>query len=119
MAEIQSSVDFEAFTRLDLRVATVKEAEFHPDADRLLRLQLDDGTESGRQVCAGVRKWYDPADLVGSQVVIVANLEPRTIRGEISEGMVLAATSANEDGEAGDVCILRIDRPVPPGSRVS
>ncbi|MDG2200266.1 MAG: hypothetical protein P8K80_03690 [Phycisphaerales bacterium] len=120
MPEMQPSIDFETFTRMDLRVATITKAEHHPDADRLLKLQLDDGTETGRQVCAGIRKWYDdPSSLEGSQVVIVANLEPRVIRGERSEGMVLAGTAADAEGNVEDLSVLRIDHPLPPGSRVS
>jgi methionine--tRNA ligase beta chain len=120
MQEMQPPIDFVTFTRMDLRVATITKAEHHPDADRLLRLQLDDGTEAGRQVCAGIRKWYDdPSSLEGSQVVIVANLEPRVIRGERSEGMVLAGTAADVDGNVEDLSVLRMDHPLPPGSRVS
>ena len=65
--------------------------------DRLLKIRLDDGTEEGRQVCAGIKAWYDPEQLVGRQVVIVANLEPRKIRGELSEGMILASGAADDD----------------------
>ena len=114
-----ASVAFEQFTNLDLRVATIRSAEPHPNADRLLKIQLDDGTPEGRQVCAGIKAWYDPADLVGTQVVIVANLEPRTIRGEVSEGMILAASAVGEDGASGEVRVLRVDGEVPPGSKVS
>ena len=120
MPDIQPPIDFETFTRIDLRVATIRKAEHHPDADRLLRLQLDDGTPDGRQVCAGIRKWVeDPSTLEGSQVVIVANLEPRVIRGERSEGMVLAATSADGEGAVADLAVLRVDHPMPAGARVS
>ena len=120
MPDLQPAIDFETFTRLDLRVATIRKAEHHPDADRLLRLQLDDGTEEGRQVCAGIRKWIeDPASLEGSQVVIVANLEPRVIRGERSEGMVLAATAADGEGNTTDLAVVRVDHPMPAGARVS
>src|SRR5438876_11565510 len=84
-------IPFDDFIKLDLRVATVKSAEPHPNADRLLRVQLDDGTPQGRQVCAGIKQWYDPQSLIGKQVIIVANLEPRKIRGETSQGMILAA----------------------------
>jgi methionine--tRNA ligase beta chain len=118
-------INYELFSQLDLRVATVKSAEFHSKADRLLRVQLDDGTPNGRQVCAGIRQWYDPAKLVGRQVVIVANLEPRMIRGEISQGMILAASDFKEGAESAanaeerDVVILTLDRPVKPGSPVS
>ncbi len=113
------SVSFEQFTNLDLRVATVKAAEPHPNADRLLKIQLDDGTPDGRQVCAGIKAWYEPETLVGTQVIIVANLEPRTIRGEVSQGMIMAASATSDEGEKETVCVLRPDQPVPPGSKVS
>lgn len=113
------SVSFEQFTNLDLRIATITSAEPHPNADRLLKIQLDDGTEGGRQVCAGIKAWYDPADLVGTQVIIVANLEPRTIRGEISQGMIMAASCTGEDGTKGEVRVLRVDQPMPTGAKVS
>jgi len=117
-------IAFDDFIKLDLRVATVTACEPHPNADRLLKVQLDDGTPDGRQVCAGIKQWYDPDALVGKQVVIVANLEPRKIRGEISDGMILAASdvkATNDEGEVTerDVVVLGVDRTVPPGSAVS
>jgi methionyl-tRNA synthetase len=117
-------IAFDDFIKLDLRVATIKACEPHPNADRLLKIQLDDGTEHGRQVCAGIRQWYEPDALVGKQVVIVANLEPRKIRGEVSNGMILAASdihATDEDGEATerDVVVLTVEKPVRPGSGVS
>ncbi|MBI68875.1 MAG: methionine--tRNA ligase subunit beta [Phycisphaerae bacterium] len=118
MSDFLPQIAYEDFAKLDLRVVTVKKAELHPDADRLLKLQIDDGTEGGRQICAGVKAWYAPEDLEGSQVVIVANLEPRKIRGEISEGMVVAATRKNGE-EAEDVAVLRCDREMPNGAKVS
>jgi methionyl-tRNA synthetase len=119
-------IAYEDFAKLDLRIATITACEPHPNADRLLKIRVDDGTPSGRQVCAGIRAWYDPASLVGRQVVIVANLEPRTIRGEMSEGMILAASNlaggAGDPARGGterDVVILTPQREVPPGSPVS
>ena len=118
-------IPFDDFIKLDLRVATVKSAEFHPSADRLLKVQLDDGTPTGRQVCAGIRQWYDPQSIVGKQVIIVANLEPRKIRGEISQGMILAASDLQESGGGADdpngrdVILLTVDKPVKAGSVVS
>jgi len=122
--EPKPTITFEDFIKLDLRVATIKAAEVHPNADKLLKIQLDDGTPAGRQVCAGIRQWYDPASLIGKQVVIVANLEPRKIRGEISQGMILAASDAPKDGAADGasdrtVVVLSIERPLPAGSVVS
>ncbi len=116
----KAQIPYDDFIKLDLRVATVKSAEVHPNADRLLKVQLDDGTPEGRQVCAGIRQWYEPASLVGKQVIIVANLEPRKIRGEISQGMILAASDKKGEGEdERDVIVLTLDRPAPPGSPVS
>ena len=117
-------IPFDDFIKLDLRIATITACEPHPNADRLLKMQLDDGSEGGRQVCAGIRPWYDPEQLVGKQVAIVANLEPRKIRGELSQGMILAASDVKAVDEAGqaaerDVVILTVDRPVQPGSGVS
>jgi methionyl-tRNA synthetase len=118
-------IPFDDFIKLDLCVATVKHAEAHPNADRLLKVQLDDGTPEGRQVCAGIRQWYDPASIIGRQVIIVANLEARKIRGEISQGMILAASdlkpgsTGSDDPTGRDVILLTVDKPVKPGSTVS
>jgi methionyl-tRNA synthetase len=117
-AATKPTIDYTAFSKLDLRVATVVSAEHHPNADKLLKIRLDDGTEGGRQVCAGIRAWYEPQDLVGRQVVIVANLEPRNLRGEPSEGMILCA-SRGDPREPEDVVLLILDRAVPPGSAVT
>ncbi|MEI6023574.1 MAG: hypothetical protein WCP80_03150 [Phycisphaerales bacterium] len=129
MSEPLPAIAYDLFSKIDLRVATVLAAEAHPNADKLLKLKLDDGTPEGRQVCAGVRAWYDPATLVGKQVVIVANLEPRMLRGEVSAGMILAASDLkaeaviDADGKPGpesrDVVFLSVDKPVKPGSKVS
>ncbi len=117
-ADVKPEITFDDFSKIDLRVATVTAAETHPDADRLLKLQLDDGSGTPRQVCAGIKAWYDPQTLVGRQVVIVANLAPRKLRGEISQGMVLAACSPTGDGGE-DVVLVALDRPAPPGATVS
>ncbi len=115
--EEKPQTTFDDFARLELRVATVLEAEAHPKADRLLKLQIDLGGEK-RQICAGIRTHYaDPQALVGRQIVVVANLVPRTIRGEVSNGMLLAA-SVMDGEQVSDVVLLAPDKPVPPGSRV-
>ncbi len=125
VAAFKPQIVFDDFAKLDLRVATVKHAEAHPNADRLLKVQLDDGTPEGRQVCAGIRQWYDPATLIGRQVIIVANLEPRKIRGEISQGMILAASDLKDGGggadtpDGRDVIVLSLDKSAKPGSTVS
>lgn len=83
-------IEYDDFLKLDLRVATVKEAAKHPNADKLLVLQVELGEET-RQIVSGIAKYYEPKDLVGKQVVVVTNLKPRKLRGEISHGMILAA----------------------------
>lgn len=110
-------IQYEDFAKLDLRVATIIAAEPHPNADRLLKLQVDIGHEK-RQICAGIKAYYDPATLAGKQIIIVANLAPRSIRGEVSNGMLLAA-SAKDGDEVRDVVVLQPTKEVPPGSGVS
>jgi len=115
----KAEIQFDDFAKLDLRVATILHAEPHPNADRLLKLRIDLGTEQ-RQICAGIRAYYDPATLAGRQIIVLANLAPRKIRGEESNGMLLAASATDPaDAEAvTDVVLLSLDRPVPAGSRV-
>jgi methionyl-tRNA synthetase len=105
-------VTIEDFTKLDLRVATIVGAAPHPNADRLLVLQVDLGSER-RQLVAGIRAHYAPEDLVGKQIVVIANLEPATLRGERSEGMLLAASDAE-----GHLAFIAPQRPVAAGARV-
>ena len=105
------TITIDQFRGLELRVGTVKQAEPHPNADRLLVLHVDIGTEE-RQVVAGIRAHYDPAALVGRQVIVVANLELAKLRGVESQGMVLAAA----DGER--VVLLRPDDAVTAGAVV-
>ncbi len=110
------TITYDDFAKLDLRVATITAAEPHPNADRLLKLQVDVGGQS-RQICAGIKQFYEAAELVGRQIIIVANLAPRTIRGEASNGMLLAA-SHEEDGSERDVVLLTPAKPIPAGSSV-
>ena len=105
-------ITIDQFKETELRVGTVLAAEPHPNADRLVVLQIDLGEEKPRQLVAGIRAHYDPAALVGRQVVVVANLAPATLRGVESQGMVLAAA----DGDK--VLLVRPDEPVAPGSVV-
>lgn len=87
-------ITIEQFKEVQLKVARVLEAKLHPDADRLLLLRVDTG-EAQKEIVAGIALHYKPEELVGKQVVIVDNLQPATIRGVVSNGMVLAA----QDGQ--------------------
>ena len=93
---VKETIDYDTFSKTDLRVATVLSAEAVEGSDKLLKVMLDIGEAKPRQVFAGIRKAYDPASLVGRQVVMVANLAPRKMRFGVSEGMILAA--GNPDG---------------------
>ena len=109
---IADTIDYDAFARVDLRVAHIVAAEQVEGADKLLRLTLDLGAEQ-RQVFAGIRSAYRPEDLVGRMTVMVANLAPRKMRFGVSEGMVLAA------GPGGpDLFLLTPDAGAKPGMRV-
>lgn len=123
-ASTKPIVPFEDFAKVDLRVARVTHAENHPSADKLLKLQLDDGSGTPRQICAGIRGHYAPEQLVGRLIIVVANLEPRKIRGEESRGMLLAASDMPQDAAASAgaerrVILLRPDADIAPGSIVS
>ena len=110
-------VTFDDFARLDLRVAKVLEAENHPGADKLLVLKLDDGSGTPRQICAGIRGFYEAPELVGKSIVVVANLAPRSLRGVESQGMLLAASDSS--GGERRVVVLSPSSDVAPGAVVS
>lgn len=90
-APFKPEITIDDFGKLDLRVAEITSAKAHPNADKLLILQLKVG-DTNRQVVSGIAKYFDPEQLVGKKVVIVANLKPVKLRGELSEGMILAAS---------------------------
>jgi methionyl-tRNA synthetase len=108
------TIKYDDFAKLDLRIATVVDCKPHANADKLLVLQIDLGGEK-RQICAGLRQYYTPEQLIGKQIIIVANLEPRTMRGEISQGMLLAAT----DVATTKVIVVTPSEPAAAGSKVS
>ncbi|MYL35937.1 methionine--tRNA ligase [Pontibacillus yanchengensis] len=110
--EQSDEIAIDDFMKVDLRVAEVVEADKHPKADKLLRLQLDLGSEK-RQVVSGIAKYYTPEDLVGKKVVCVTNLKPVKLRGELSQGMVLAG-----EDEEGNLALASIDQSLPNGSKV-
>ncbi|HMB95221.1 MAG TPA: methionine--tRNA ligase subunit beta [Tepidisphaeraceae bacterium] len=114
MDTTQTTINYDDFAKLDLRVATVLECSAHPNADKLLILQIDLGGEK-RQICAGLRAHYQPEQLVGKQIVVVANLAPRQMRGEISQGMLLAAT----DPQTTKVIVITPAENTATGSKVS
>ena len=106
-------ISIDDFLRIDLRVAKILTAELIAGADKLLKLRVDVGELGEREIFAGIRAAYDPAALVGRLIVVVANLEPRTMRFGVSEGMMLAAGPGGKD-----IFALSPDSGAAPGMRV-
>ena len=106
-------IRIDVFDKVELKVAQITAADHVEGADKLLKFHMDDGTEEGRQILSGIAKWYpDPSVLVGKKVLIVANLKPRKMRGELSQGMLL---SAEKDG---NVQIVTVPDNLVPGMGV-
>jgi methionyl-tRNA synthetase len=107
------------FSQAELRVGKVAAAEKVEGSEKLLKLQLDLGGPDPehpemRQILSGIAKWYAPEDLIGRNLVIIANLEPRTMMGFESQGMVLAA-----HGDNGEAVVLMPEKDVPPGAKIT
>ena len=105
-------ITFDEFKKLDLRVAKILSVEPVEKTDKLLRIQIDIGSEQ-RQIVAGIAQYYNPEELIGNLIVVVANLEPAVIRGVESNGMLLAASETDK------ISVLTPDREIVPGSSVN
>lgn len=106
-------IRFEAFDKVDLRVGRILECHKHPDADKLLIFKIDLGSGDIRQIVSSIAEFYQPEQLTGRSVVVVANLKPSKFRGEISQGMILT-------GEWGgcQLKVLEADG-IPAGTRIN
>lgn len=102
-------ISFEDFSKVEIKVGTIVAAAPHPNADKLMVLQVSLGTET-RQIVAGIRLHYTPEQLITRQIAIITNLEPIELRGVTSNGMVLAAKDST-----GLLALLTPDKPVEPG----
>ncbi len=111
---IAPEVTFDKFEPLDIRVGTVTACEKMPKSDKLLKFSIDDGL-GGRTILSGIAKWHKPEDLVGKQVCFIANLAPRKMMGQISEGMILSALDENSD----TLSLISPMGKIAPGSKIS
>ncbi|MFC2948815.1 methionine--tRNA ligase [Virgibacillus sediminis] len=111
-AEQKDQIAFDDFMKIDMRVAEVIKADKVKKADKLLKLQLDLGTEK-RQVVSGIAKYYEPEEMVGKKVICVTNLKPVKLRGEMSEGMILCG-----EDESGKLVLASVEQSLPNGSVV-
>jgi methionine--tRNA ligase beta chain len=109
-----NTISIDEFLKMDLRIGLIKKAEKVEKSEKLVRLSIDDGTETGRVILAGIGPYYTVEELTGKKITFIANLEPRKMMGEMSCGMVLAAHA--EDGGA---VVLLPEKDVPPGSKIS
>jgi len=106
------NIQFDDFTKLDIRVGKVLECQKVPKADKLLQFKIDDGL-GGRTIISGIAEYYNPTDLIGKNVCFIANLEPRKLKGIESQGMILSAENAD-----GSLAIIQPMKDVLPGSEV-
>jgi methionyl-tRNA synthetase len=107
------NIVFEDFQKMELKVAEIKTCEDIEGADKLYKLTIDAGEE--RTIVAGIKLHYTKEELIGKKIVIVANLEPRKLRGIVSHGMLLAASTEDKSSLA----LLTLDKIIPNGSKVS
>ena len=105
-------VSFDEFKKIELKIAKILKAEDIPGKDKLVKLEIDIGEENPRTLIAGLKPVYSAKELVGKTIVVVANLEPATIAGIESNGMLLAA-----DSESGAI-LLSVDRDTEPGTSI-
>ncbi len=105
----RAMISFDDFKKLDIRIGKIIAAERVQDTEKLLKIEIEVGTEK-RQLVAGIAQSYEPDTLIGKEIPVLLNLEPRTIRGVESHGMILAAVM---DGKA---VLMHPDKEVPPGS---
>ena len=110
--ELEPEIAIDDFTKVELRVAKIVACEKVPKAKKLLKIQLDDGM-GGRQIVSGIAQYYEPEDLIGKKIIVVANLKPAKLCGVESSGMLLAGNR-----EDGSVCVTFIDDSVPVGTRL-
>lgn len=103
-------ISYEDFSKVELRTAKIESAERVPGSEKLIKLSVDAGSEK-RQIVAGIGKAYEPEKLIGKTIIIVANLAPRSLMGEESNGMLLAAS-------ADQPVLLTVSEEVPPGSSI-
>ncbi len=113
----KETIPFKEWQKLDLRIAKITEVKPHPNADKLYLFTVDLGKEK-KQLVAGLKEYYKPEELKNKLCVVFTNLEPATIRGIKSEGMILAAVKRNKQGKEEKVILLIPEKDIELGSRI-
>ncbi len=116
-------ISYDDFAKLDIRIGTVLAAELVPETDKLIKCTIDFGELGQRTIVSGIAEWKRPEELVGKQLPYIVNLAPRTLRGVVSEGMLLAASpvrgdASNEASDESHVVLLIPESVVPSGTKL-
>lgn len=112
----EEEVDFDTFSKSDLRVVKIKDCVAVPKSKKLLQFTLDDGTENERTILSGIHAYYEPEDLIGKTAVAILNLPPRSMMGIDSCGMLISAVHT-ENGEE-KLSLLLVDDSIPAGAKL-
>lgn len=107
-------INYDDFTKIEFRIGEITEVAEVKGSEKLLRLQVDFGEEKLRNVFTGIKKWYQPKDLINKKTVFITNIKPRKIMGEFSEAMIFGA----EDESGENMSVLFLDKDLPVGSKV-
>ena len=105
-------IKYDDFAKVEFKIGEIKEATEVEGSEKLLKLQVDFGEEKLRNVFSGIKKWYQPGDLIGKKTVFVTNIEPKKVMGEESEAMIFAASDEEK------ISVLFLDKDLPSGSKV-
>ncbi|MDU5536045.1 MAG: methionine--tRNA ligase subunit beta [Anaerococcus sp.] len=114
--EFYEDVDFDSFSKSDFRVVKVTDCQEVPKSNKLLKFTLDDGTDTPRTILSGIKKHYNPEELIGKNLVAIVNLPPRSMMGEESQGMILSAVH-NQNGEE-KLNVLMVGNNIPAGAKL-
>ena len=114
--EFYEDVDFDTFSKSDFRVVKVTDCQEVPKSNKLLKFTLDDGTDTPRTILSGIKKHYNPEELIGKNLVAIVNLPPRSMMGEESQGMILSAVH-NQNGEE-KLNVLMVGNNIPAGAKL-
>ncbi len=116
--QAKEEITYDDFTKLDIRIGHILAAEQVEGTDKLIKCTIDFGEDVGeRTIVSGIKEWYEPEQLVGKHLPYLINLAPRTLRGVVSEGMLLAAAPLNAEGERG-LALLESGTQMPAGTTI-
>ena len=114
----EDAVDFDTFSKRDLRAVKVKACEAVPKSKKLLQFTLDDGTGTDRTILSGIHAYYEPEELVGKTLIAITNLPPRAMMGIESCGMLLSAVNNKKDSDEEELHLLMVDNHIPAGAKL-